>query len=162
GTTAHRGNVRPESGGATCRTRREPLPSTPGPSIAMPGGTSPANRPPRRWRCTAGSRSGGTRGPRTTRATCSCTRRTRRRRSGPRPVLVDGDENLHMDPDDLARRCSPRMKAVVVVHMRGFAADMPAILRVADPAGIAVIEDAVPALGVRLLGRACGTWGLAG
>lgn len=82
--------------------------------------------------------------------------------AGARPVLIDGDEDLHMDPEDLARRRTPRMKAVVVVHMRGFAADMPAIMRSADRAGLVVIEDAVPALGVRLHGRPCGTWGLAG
>jgi dTDP-4-amino-4,6-dideoxygalactose transaminase len=82
--------------------------------------------------------------------------------AGARPVLIDGDQDLHMDPEDLARRRTPRMKAVVVVHMRGFAADMPAIMRFAEPAGIAVIEDAVPALGVRLHGRHCGTWGLVG
>ncbi|WP_433560598.1 DegT/DnrJ/EryC1/StrS family aminotransferase [Nocardia sp. CA-151230] len=82
--------------------------------------------------------------------------------AGCTPFLVDADENLHLDVEDLRRRWTPRIRAIVVVHMRGFAGDMGALLRFADEQGVPVFEDAVPALGARLNGRKLGTFGLAG
>ncbi|MFI9503701.1 DegT/DnrJ/EryC1/StrS family aminotransferase [Nocardia sp. NPDC052566] len=82
--------------------------------------------------------------------------------AGCRPFLVDIDENLHLDVADLRRRWTPQVKAIMVVHMRGFAADMGALIRFADEMGVPVFEDAVPALGAELDGRKLGTFGLAG
>jgi dTDP-4-amino-4,6-dideoxygalactose transaminase len=82
--------------------------------------------------------------------------------AGCRPVLVECDEDLHLDVDDLARVLSADIRAIVVVHMRGFASDLDAILALAGERGIPVVEDAVPALGVRLGGKALGTFGAAG
>jgi dTDP-4-amino-4,6-dideoxygalactose transaminase len=82
--------------------------------------------------------------------------------AGCRPFLVEVDENLHMDLDDLRRRWTPEIKAIMVVHMRGFAADMDAIMRFAAEKGVPVFEDAVPALGAEYGGRKLGTFGLAG
>lgn len=79
--------------------------------------------------------------------------------AGHRPVLVECDENLHLDVADLRRKVADGARAIVVVHMRGFASDMPAICAVAAEFGIPIVEDAVPALGVRLHGRPLGTWG---
>lgn len=82
--------------------------------------------------------------------------------AGCRPFLVEVDENLHLDLADLRRRWNPQIKAIMVVHMRGFAADMAGLLDFADEVGVPVIEDAVPALGAELNGRKLGTFGLAG
>ncbi len=82
--------------------------------------------------------------------------------AGLRPVLVEVDENLHLDVGDLRRKAGPRLGAVLVVHMRGMASDMEAVLAVASELGVPVIEDAVPALGARLHGRHLGTFGAAG
>lgn len=82
--------------------------------------------------------------------------------AGCRPVLVEVDENLHMDIQDLRAKFSREIRAIVPVHMRGFAADMPALMRFAEEMGIPVVEDVVPALGVSLGGRALGTFGAAG
>lgn len=83
--------------------------------------------------------------------------------AGHRPVLVEADEDLHMDVDHLRKvLASGDVKAVVVVHMRGFASDMPAILDVAADAGVPVVEDAVPALGAAIGDRPLGTWGAFG
>ncbi len=78
------------------------------------------------------------------------------------PFLVDVDENLQLDLADLQRRWTPQIKAILVVHMRGFAADMDALTRFAAQVGVPVFEDAVPALGAELRGRKLGTFGLAG
>ncbi len=82
--------------------------------------------------------------------------------AGCTPFLVEVDENLHLDLTDLARRWTPEIKAILVVHMRGFAADMAAVTRFAAQRGVPVFEDAVPALGAELAGRKLGTFGLAG
>ena len=82
--------------------------------------------------------------------------------AGCRPFLVEADENLQFDLADLRRRWTPEIKAIMVVHMRGFAADLPALTRFAAQMGVPLFEDAVPALGAELAGRKLGTFGLAG
>jgi dTDP-4-amino-4,6-dideoxygalactose transaminase len=82
--------------------------------------------------------------------------------AGCRPIVIECDENLHLDVGDLKRKMSSAVRAIVVVHMRGFASDMDAILAVARTWNIPVIEDAVPALGVVHAGKALGTFGAAG
>ncbi|WP_084263294.1 DegT/DnrJ/EryC1/StrS family aminotransferase [Actinomadura formosensis] len=82
--------------------------------------------------------------------------------AGHRPVLVECDDDLHLDVADLRRRLTPDVRAIVVVHMRGFASDMDAICALARERGVPVVEDAVPALGARLNGRPLGTFGDAG
>ncbi len=82
--------------------------------------------------------------------------------AGCKPLLVEVDENLHLDLADLRRRWTPQIRAIVVVHMRGFAADMAQLAGFAAEHGVPLIEDAVPALGAELHGRKLGTFGLAG
>jgi dTDP-4-amino-4,6-dideoxygalactose transaminase len=82
--------------------------------------------------------------------------------AGCKPFLVEVNEDLHLDVADLCRRWTPDIKAIMVVHMRGFAADMTALTEFAARMGVPVIEDAVPALGADLNGRKLGTFGLAG
>lgn len=81
--------------------------------------------------------------------------------AGCRPFLVEVDENLHLDLADLRRRWTSEIKAVMPVHMRGFAADMEQVTRFAQERGVPVFEDVVPALGAELKGRKLGTFGLA-
>jgi dTDP-4-amino-4,6-dideoxygalactose transaminase len=82
--------------------------------------------------------------------------------AGCRPFLVEVDENLQMDLADLRRRWTSEIKAIMVVHMRGFAADLVGLTTFAAEMGVPLLEDTVPALGVELTGRKLGTFGLAG
>lgn len=82
--------------------------------------------------------------------------------AGATPVVVEVDENLHMDPADLQVKLTPEVKAVVAVHMRGFGCDIERLVAIADSHGIPLFEDAVPALGVGIGGRKLGTFGKAG
>jgi len=86
-----------------------------------------------------------------------------------RPVFVDVDPaTLTLDPERLERvvqaigRSGQRVKAVLPVHVFGQAADMDAILTVAERHGLAVIEDACEAIGGAYKGRPLGTIGDAG
>lgn len=78
---------------------------------------------------------------------------------GATPVLADVDrETNNIDPADLARRITPRTKAVIVVHLFGLPADMAAIRKVV-PAGIKIIEDAACAAGASVDGVPAGGLG---
>lgn len=69
--------------------------------------------------------------------------------TGARPIFVDiiGPDNLNLSSEDLARKITPRTRAVMVVHYGGFAADMPAIQELASHHGLAIIEDCAHAPG---------------
>jgi dTDP-4-amino-4,6-dideoxygalactose transaminase len=82
--------------------------------------------------------------------------------AGATPVVVEVDENLHMDPADLQAKLTPQVKAVIAVHMRGFGCDIERLVGIADSHGVPLFEDAVPALGVSMGQRKLGTFGKAG
>lgn len=54
---------------------------------------------------------------------------------------------------------TPRTKAVVVVHLYGYLADMPAIMEIAKKHNILVIEDACQAIGTDINGVKAGNFG---
>ncbi|MEZ0372568.1 MAG: DegT/DnrJ/EryC1/StrS family aminotransferase [Candidatus Sericytochromatia bacterium] len=79
---------------------------------------------------------------------------------GATPVFVDVDpDSYNLDPRDLARRITPRTKAIMPVHLFGLCADMDAISAVAGE--LPLIEDAACAVGARYKGVYAGGLGLA-
>ena len=85
-------------------------------------------------------------------------------RTGAEPLLVDiAPDSFTLDPARLEAAilasAGRRLKAVVVVHLYGHPADLPAILAVAKAHGLRVIEDCAQAHGAMLDGRKAGTWG---
>jgi dTDP-4-amino-4,6-dideoxygalactose transaminase len=61
---------------------------------------------------------------------------------GARPVFADIDPGrLTLDPSAVAAAVTPRTAAILPVHIYGQAADMPALVKIADRHGLAVIED---------------------
>jgi dTDP-4-amino-4,6-dideoxygalactose transaminase len=84
-------------------------------------------------------------------------------RLGARPVFVDIDPNTYnLDARKLAAATSPKTKAIIPVHLFGMAADMDAIMQIANARGISVIEDAAQAIGASYNGRPVGSIGLCG
>ncbi len=81
---------------------------------------------------------------------------------GAKPVFADTDAQTYtIDPVDVERKITFRTKAIVVSHLYGMPADMDAILRVARPRGIKVLEDCTQAHGARVDGHRVGTFGTA-
>ncbi len=79
---------------------------------------------------------------------------------GARPIFADIDPaTFNLDSTDLARRISPRTKAIVVVHLYGLPADMDPILELARRHSLHVIEDAAQAIGATYKGRKVGALG---
>jgi dTDP-4-amino-4,6-dideoxygalactose transaminase len=85
-------------------------------------------------------------------------------RVGATPVFCDvtGEDDLNLDPADLAQALGPRTRAVIVLHYAGFACDLDSIMDLANRHGFAVIEDAAHAPGSTMSGRALGTFGAVG
>lgn len=65
----------------------------------------------------------------------------------------------NIDPRDVARRITPRTKAIIVVHYGGTPCDMDEINAIAKEADLVVIEDAAHALGASYRDRPVGTLG---
>jgi len=86
------------------------------------------------------------------------------RYTGATPVFADvsSADDLGLSPADVAARITPHTRALVVVHYGGYAADMPALLALAERHGLDVVEDVAHAPGATLDGRALGTWGRIG
>ena len=78
---------------------------------------------------------------------------------GATPVFADVDRiTFNIDPHDLARRVTPRTKAVIPVHLFGLCADIDGIRKVLRP-DIKIVEDAACAAGAAWHGRAAGALG---
>jgi dTDP-4-amino-4,6-dideoxygalactose transaminase len=68
--------------------------------------------------------------------------------AGARPVLADVDDaTLLLDPADVVRRVTRRIRAVIPVHLFGQIADMAAIAAVAEAHRLYVLEDSAQAHG---------------
>ncbi len=80
--------------------------------------------------------------------------------AGGTPVLADSDRStMCLDPQDVARRITPRTRAIIPVHFAGRACDMDALLDLARRHGLRVIEDCAHAIETLYHGRHVGTFG---
>ncbi len=79
---------------------------------------------------------------------------------GAEPVFVDSDRRTwNLDPADLARKVTPKCRAVIAVHLYGKPAAMEEILALARRHGLAVVEDVAEAIGATYRGRPAGSLG---
>jgi dTDP-4-amino-4,6-dideoxygalactose transaminase len=82
---------------------------------------------------------------------------------GAEPVLCDvrSAHDFNIDPDDVARRITPRTRAIVAVHFCGYPADVAALRALCDEHELILIEDCAQAIGARVDagGRQVGTVG---
>ena len=76
------------------------------------------------------------------------------------PRLADSAPGSYsMGPDEFVARLTPAVRAVVLVHSLGRAADVLGIVREAHARGIRVVEDCSQAHGARVKGRPVGVFG---
>ncbi len=82
--------------------------------------------------------------------------------AGARPVFADLDERrFTLDPDAVQAAITPRTRAILPVHLYGQPADLPALARVADRHGLALVEDCCQAHLATCAGKPVGTFGIA-
>lgn len=76
------------------------------------------------------------------------------------PIFADIEtDTLGLDPASVERRITPCTKALIVVHMNGYPADMDGLMSVAEDHGLTVIEDCAHAHGAEHRDRHVGTIG---
>jgi perosamine synthetase len=79
---------------------------------------------------------------------------------GATPVFADIEPTtFNLDPADVARRITPRTKAIVPVHYAGQPAQMDAFAALGRQHGIRIFEDAAEAHGASFGGRPAGSLG---
>ena len=79
------------------------------------------------------------------------------------PVFADIDPvHLTLDPEDVARRITPRTKAIIPVTITGTPVDMDPLMELARKHNLWVLEDACQSLGASYKGKLIGTIGHVG
>lgn len=80
------------------------------------------------------------------------------------PVFCDieGLDNMNISPREIEKLLTPKTKAIVVVHMAGFPADMDAIMEIAQKHNLKIIEDACHGPLSEYKGKKLGTIGSVG
>lgn len=69
---------------------------------------------------------------------------------GAKPVMIDVNrDTLMVSAEDVKKAITPRTKAIIPVHYAGAPCDLDALRKVAQDAGIPLIEDAAHAIGTR-------------
>lgn len=82
---------------------------------------------------------------------------------GAQPVLIDVDaDSYNMNADLLQGAITSRTRCIIPIHMFGQAADMAAIMKIAERQDIRVIEDCAQCFGATIEGRPTGSIGHAG
>ena len=82
--------------------------------------------------------------------------------NGATPVLADiENDTFCLDPEDVARRITPRTRAIMPVHFAGQACRIGEIMQLAAARGLDVVEDAAHSFGARVDGKRIGTFGRA-
>ena len=79
---------------------------------------------------------------------------------GARPVFVDVNKHdLQINLEACERVRTEKTKAIMPVHIYGFAVDMTSLMEYAKWRDLMVIEDAAQALGISWDGKGCGSFG---
>ena len=81
---------------------------------------------------------------------------------GATPVLVDVGTDFNIDVAKIEEAISKKTKGIMPVHLNGFMADMPGIMKIAGKHNLVVVEDACQSLGSTVNGKGAGAWGLTG
>jgi dTDP-4-amino-4,6-dideoxygalactose transaminase len=78
------------------------------------------------------------------------------------PVLVDVAKDFNIDVDKIEAAITSRTRAIIAVHLSGYMADMPRIMKMAEEFDLVVIEDACQSLGSSIDGKGAGSIGMTG
>ncbi|MBN2459207.1 DegT/DnrJ/EryC1/StrS family aminotransferase [Candidatus Woesearchaeota archaeon] len=81
---------------------------------------------------------------------------------GARPVFVDVDDSLLMNPGLIEKAITKKTKAIIPVHLHGLLCEMKKISVIAKKHDLVIIEDSCQSLGAMIEGKKAGTFGLTG
>jgi len=78
---------------------------------------------------------------------------------GAKPVFVDIDETINLDPEDLKKKITHKSKAVMIQHTFGWPAKIDEILEICKKNNLILVEDCAHSLGAKYKGKFCGSFG---
>lgn len=78
---------------------------------------------------------------------------------GAKPIYVDIDDTLNIDPEDAERKITKQTRAIIIQHTFGFPAKLEELLDLAKKHHLIVIEDCAHSLGGTYKGKKLGTFG---
>jgi len=82
---------------------------------------------------------------------------------GATPVFADiNPQTFNISPAGIERALTKRTKAIIPIHLYGLPADMPEIMKIADAARVAVVEDCAQSVGADINGVMTGKFGKIG
>lgn len=76
-----------------------------------------------------------------------------------KPVYVDIDDTLNIDPVDVEKKITKQTRAIIIQHTFGFPAKLEELLVIAKKHHLIVIEDCAHSLGGTYKGKKLGTFG---
>ena len=76
-----------------------------------------------------------------------------------KPICIDIDKTLNMNPDDLIKKINKKTKAVIAVHMLGMPCKVKEIRKICRSRNITLIEDTAWGIGASVENKFLGTWG---
>jgi perosamine synthetase len=80
--------------------------------------------------------------------------------TGATPVFAEVDPlTFNLDPAAVEAAITPRTRAIEIVDIFGYPAELPVLVDIARRHGLAIVEDACQAIGGDYNGRPYGTWG---
>ena len=80
--------------------------------------------------------------------------------AGAKIVFVDCNEKYVMDTSKVEAAITPNTKVILPVHFAGQPVDMPRIIEIMEKHNLDVVEDACQAIGAKINGKFCGTYGV--
>lgn len=81
---------------------------------------------------------------------------------GATPVLVDVGKDFNIDVEKIEDAVSDKTKGIIPVHLNGYMAGMPAVMKIAEKYDLIVVEDACQSLGSSINEKMAGSIGLTG
>ncbi|MBI3379875.1 DegT/DnrJ/EryC1/StrS aminotransferase family protein [Candidatus Gottesmanbacteria bacterium] len=79
--------------------------------------------------------------------------------TGAKPIFVDIDETLNIDPGLLEKHINRKTKVIIVQHTFGIPAQIELIKKIAQKYNLILIEDCAHSLGAEVYGKKVGTFG---
>lgn len=80
--------------------------------------------------------------------------------AGAKPVFAEIDSlTFNIDPDDIKKRISRRIQALMIVHYAGQSCRMDKIMQIVDKYGLILIEDSAETIGGKFKNRLAGSFG---
>jgi len=87
-------------------------------------------------------------------ASCSCIVNV-----GATPILVDVGKDFNIDIHKIEEAITDKTKGIMPVHLSGYMADMPFIVKLAEKYNLKIVEDACQSLGSNINNKMAGAWG---